>query len=157
MSISHSICISRKPLLHTDLKSMILDKSMQRKIKKSKSNTTEEAFTADSSKPRKQCSNCNKCSHVKADCWVKGGGKEGQGPKRNKDKGKDSMAMAEEKEIEAWAAMEEIQAEEDDIEIAAAAGSPLAQLECVHCTTTELYNSRVSRHMFPFQEHFLNY
>ena len=156
-SISHSICISGKPLLYSDLKSMILDESTQREIKKQKSNTTEEAFAADSSKPKKQCSNCNKHGHVKADCWAKGGGKEGQGPKRNKDKGKDSTAVAEEKEIEAWAAMEEIQAEEDDIKIAAAVGSPSAQPECVHHTATELYDSGASRHMSPFQDRFLNY
>jgi hypothetical protein len=156
-SISHSIRVSGKPLLYSDLESMILDEFTQREIKKSKSNTTEEAFAAGNSKPKKQCSNCNKRGHVKADCWAKGGGKEGQGPKRNKDKGKDSSAAAEEKEIEAWAAMEETQAEEDDIEIAAAAGSPSAQPERVHRTATELYDSGASRHMSPFRDRFLNY
>jgi len=27
-----------------------------------------------------ECFNCHKKGHVKADCWAKGGGKEGQGP-----------------------------------------------------------------------------
>jgi hypothetical protein len=34
-----------------------------------------------------ECFNCHKKGHMKADCWAKGGGKEGQGPK-GKGKGK---------------------------------------------------------------------
>ena len=39
-----------------------------------------------------ECFNCHKKGHKKADCWAKGGGKEGQGPrsKGRKDDGKDS-------------------------------------------------------------------
>ena len=39
-----------------------------------------------------ECFNCHKKGHKKADCWAKGGGKEGQGPrsKGKKDDGKDS-------------------------------------------------------------------
>ena len=36
------------------------------------------------------CHNCKKKGHKKADCWVKGGGKEGQGPKQKEGKGKKS-------------------------------------------------------------------
>ena len=36
------------------------------------------------------CHNCKKKGHKKADCWAKGGGKEGQGPKQKKGKGKKS-------------------------------------------------------------------
>ena len=32
-----------------------------------------------------ECHNCKKKGHL--DCWVKGGGKEGQGPKKQKGKG----------------------------------------------------------------------
>ena len=32
------------------------------------------------------CHNCKKTRHKKADCWAKGGGKEGQGPKQKKGK-----------------------------------------------------------------------
>jgi Zinc knuckle len=30
------------------------------------------------------CKNCNRPGHVKPDCWSKGGGKEGQGPRQKK-------------------------------------------------------------------------
>ena len=35
-----------------------------------------------------ECYNCHKKGHVKADCWSKGGGKEGQGPKKGRGKGR---------------------------------------------------------------------
>jgi hypothetical protein len=58
---------------------------------------------------------------------VKGGGKEGQGPKRNKDKSKDSAAAADSdsEEIKEWVVMEEVLTEEDHSEIAAASLSLL--------------------------------
>ena len=36
-----------------------------------------------------ECFNCHKKGHVKADCWAKGGGKEGQGPRGKKGEKKD--------------------------------------------------------------------
>ena len=36
-----------------------------------------------------ECFNCHKKGHKKAECWAKGGGKEGQGPKSKSKKGKD--------------------------------------------------------------------
>jgi gag-polypeptide of LTR copia-type len=50
---------------------------------------SDEAFVAES--PRKgkdkrrdmECYNCHKLGHTKAECWAKGGGKEGQGHRRN--------------------------------------------------------------------------
>ena len=47
----------------------------------------EKALNADSDVV---CHNCKKKGHKKADCWVKGGSKEGQGPKQKKGKGKKS-------------------------------------------------------------------
>ena len=47
----------------------------------------EKALNADSDVV---CHNCKKKGHKKADCWAKGGGKEGQGPKQKKEKGKKS-------------------------------------------------------------------
>ena len=54
-------------------------------LRKSKSKLSQdEAFTVDAQKIKKkkksdvECFNCHKKGHMKSDCWVKGGGKEGQ-------------------------------------------------------------------------------
>jgi len=124
-SISNSTRVSGQPLTADDLEAMILAEFTQREIKNQKSNTKDEAFAADTPNSKKQCSNCNKHGHLKADCWAKGGGKEGQGPKR-KDKALDSTALVEENELGAWAAVEEVSAKEDQGDFVGAAGSPLA-------------------------------
>ena len=50
------------------------------------------------SKKDKECHNCHKKGHFKADCWRKGGGKEGQGPKqKGRGKEKEAATTAEEK------------------------------------------------------------
>jgi len=142
-SISHSACLRAQPLTTNTFESMILDKFTQCKIKKNKSNSKDEAFAADASKPKKQYSNCNKHGHVKANCWAKGRGKEGQGPqgpkKNNDNKSKDKVAVAEENDMEVLAAIEEV---EDNI--VAAVGSTLAQPERACSTATKLYNSGAS-------------
>ncbi|KAF7345981.1 Retrovirus-related Pol polyprotein from transposon TNT 1-94 [Mycena venus] len=47
------------------------------------------------SKPNVECYNCHKKGHIKADCWAKGGGKEGKGPQgKGKGKGKESANAA---------------------------------------------------------------
>ncbi|OBZ69092.1 hypothetical protein A0H81_10760 [Grifola frondosa] len=45
------------------------------------------------SKRNVECFNCKKKGHYKSDCWVPGGGKEGQGPK-GKAKAKEAAATA---------------------------------------------------------------
>ena len=44
----------------------------------------EQVFTGSTSKKKLVCTNCNKPRHSKENCWAKGGGKEGQGPKQKK-------------------------------------------------------------------------
>ena len=44
----------------------------------------------DRSRKKVECFNCKKKGHCKADCWAKGGGKEGEGPK-SKKKGKETV------------------------------------------------------------------
>ena len=41
-----------------------------------------------------ECENCHKPGHTKEDCWSKGGGKEGQGPRQNKKKKAEAAAVA---------------------------------------------------------------
>ena len=40
----------------------------------------------------KECYNCKKTGHISSECWAKGGGKEGQGPKGRKGTGKRNRA-----------------------------------------------------------------
>ena len=45
--------------------------------KQQSSSSKDKVFAAKAPKSKKQCSNCFKRGDVKADCWTKGGGKEG--------------------------------------------------------------------------------
>ena len=87
-------------------------------LKKTKPKSTQEdTFAAEAQKTKKknkrdiECFNCHKKGHMRSDCWAKGSGKEGQGPKKKAD-AKDDAAAADEKQaevdIEAWAAVEEV-------------------------------------------------
>ena len=138
--------------------------------------TQDQAFAADARKKGKkrdiECYNCHKRGHMKADCWAKGGGKEGQRPRRNQDSSKeggkkaDAAAGAEqageksdqskdkEEEIEAWAVVveEEEEEEEDSPQIPAMAAD-----ENGDAAQAELYDSGASRHMSPFRERFTTY
>jgi len=92
------------------------DKTMMAKDAKK---TEDQAFAASSQQNKGkdkrdiECYNCKKKGHIKANCWAKGGGKEGQGPRqdknKSKDKDKDSAAPAEDKidDIESWAVIDE--------------------------------------------------
>ena len=51
----------------------------------------EKALNADS---ETICHNCKKKGHKKADCWAKGGGKEGQGPRQKKGKKAETATVA---------------------------------------------------------------
>ena len=101
-SISNSARLGGQTLTANVFEGLILDEFTRRELKKPQSsNPKDEAFAAETPKSKKQCSNCNKRGHVKADCWAKGGSKEGQGPRKgkDKDKSKDSTAVAEEKVV----------------------------------------------------------
>ncbi len=71
----------------------------------------DQAFTAQSQKRKNksdiECFNCKKKGHIKAECWAKGGGKEGQGPRRNRhsqESASESTISAADKveDIESW-------------------------------------------------------
>jgi hypothetical protein len=122
----------------------------------------DEAFAADSQshkkKPKKgkgrsvQCDNCHKIGHTKDQCWAKGGGNEGGGPKR-KDKRNDdksTAAVAEEPEIEAWAAIDECE------NVDAVPRVPIVAAE-LFAGPSELYDSGASRHMSPYRKQFVTY
>ena len=90
----------------------ICDDYDKRMIGKEADKKSEEQAFAVQSRKRKnksdiECFNCKKKGHIKADCWAKGGGKEGQGPRRNRrgqESTSESAALAAEKmeDIESW-------------------------------------------------------
>jgi LTR polyprotein gag-polypeptide-like protein/Pol polyprotein len=131
----------------------------------------DEAFTADDQKKKKgkrnniKCENCHQRGHTKDQCWVKGGSNEGGGPKHRgkdddkKDKDKtdsgDKAAAASTKEkepdIEAWAAIEDIESDDAALYVPAAVVEYSAKAEC------EIYDSGALRHMSPHCKHFVTY
>ena len=80
-----------------DLITFITEEVQHRVINDEHTKNTESALTALSKKqrtgkhhsnrgkekstPGATCENCKNTGHTKADCWAKGGGKEGQGPR----------------------------------------------------------------------------
>ena len=64
-----------------------------------------------------ECFNCHKKGHKKAECWAKGGGKEGQGPrsksKKEKEEPKKESANAAKDEDGVWMAVAEASDDED--------------------------------------------
>lgn len=62
-------------------------------------------LSAKQSKPELDitCDNCKKAGHTKADCWSKGGGKEGQGPRQKKAKKNKSAVVANEDDNDLFA------------------------------------------------------
>jgi hypothetical protein len=79
--------------------------------KEANKKSEDQAFAIQSRKRKNksdiECFNCTKKGHIKADCWAKGGGKEGQGPRRNRrgqESTSESAALAAEKmeDIESW-------------------------------------------------------
>jgi hypothetical protein len=142
---------------------IITDEYDKRMLKKAKPKLTQdEVFTADAQKNKRknkhniECFNCHKKGHMRSDCWVKGGGKEGQGLKK-KAGVKDDTAPAAEKmadDIEAWAAIEEF---DKDIEPLYSPASKIEELQEAIEVEAELYDSGASRHMSPFQHKFVTY
>ncbi|TFY61298.1 hypothetical protein EVG20_g7113 [Dentipellis fragilis] len=127
-AMTATAAINDKEMKPDSIVKLIMDEFEHQGIKDPKSKTDlEEAFSADAGQKKGggarkrrdidiECFNCKKRGHVKVECWVKGGGKEGQGLDRGKAKdGKDreSTAVAED---EAWAAMglEEVEVREKE-------------------------------------------
>jgi hypothetical protein len=131
----------------------------------------DQAYTTDAQKKGKKCDiecfNCRKKGHVRADCWAKGGGKEGQGLRKKHSGSKegskkaDTAAGAEQageksgkdkdEEIEAWAVVEEEEEEEQSPQIPAMVADEAGGGEM------ELYDSGASHHMSLFCEQFTMY
>jgi transposase InsO family protein len=171
-SIANSYEASDKDLTPTAVIRMALNEQEKRRLRKGKDKTPDEAFTAEERKYKRknvECYNCHKMGHYKSECWAKGGGKEGQGPRRprrdeetrNKDKDKskkESANAAEESpEDESWAAIVDADDADDgsksyNISSVSADSAALTSAR----PEVELYDSGASRHMSPFPHRFTN-
>ena len=162
-SINSSARLGSVTLTPIIVQEIVLDEYERRAAKNPKNTSQDEAFSADSQKKKKrdvECHNCHKRGHVKAECWAKGGGQEGQGPKR-KSRAQGGAAAVAEDQLEAWAVVEEVDEEwamvegvdEEGQEYVAAAGSARTNAG----VETELYDSGASRHMSPFRDRFVSY
>ena len=75
-----------------ELVAVLLEEDRRRKARSGESSGTALYAKArgksgdDNPNKDKECFNCHKKGHLKPDCWAKGGGKEGQGPKGRKGK-----------------------------------------------------------------------
>jgi transposase InsO family protein len=141
----------------------------------------DEAYAAADAKSKKkdvECFNCKKRGHYKSECWAKGGGDEGGGPKKSSKsskakagKGKDAANAAEgsdssESGDESWAVIDDktdgSMATIVEVDGASSEGEPCDQQSAFLTSSAltgseaELYDSGASRHMSPFQHRFTN-
>ena len=103
---AHEITITPPKISPDDLMEVVGQEADRRTIKSGSSKKDEKdvAFSANASskggkkaggKSNIECYNCHKKGHIKPDCWAKGGGKEGQGPKgKGKSQPKKEQAAA---------------------------------------------------------------
>jgi hypothetical protein len=104
-----SISGTSKTMSPTDLMGFFMEEAEHRVINDERSKAAESALLGhrkgnkkNTLNPKersdKTCENCKKQGHTKPECWAKGGGKEGEGPKQNtsETKEKESAAVAEE-------------------------------------------------------------
>jgi hypothetical protein len=110
-SIMHSATLSKAAIDPNDLMKIILEEAERRSIGNNGADQSGSALYADRKRQRKKkggdsqsdakCYNCDKPGHTKAECYSKGGGKEGQAPwqkkKKSKEKGTANVATAPEK------------------------------------------------------------
>ena len=119
----------------------------KQRTRKHRSNKGKEKST-----PGATCENCKNAGHTKANCWAKGGGKEGQGPRgQNSKKGEKKAETA--AAVEATGNADEIFAftcMSNYIEVANALNVPKSQLgACI--------DSSASQHYSPNHNAFINY
>ena len=112
LSVNVSAHLMQSKITSDAFQVYILNKYKLCELRSNKKDTKDEAFIADAfkNKPKKdiECHNCHKCGHAKADCWEKGGGKEGQRPKHNDCTNASAAAVTEEPELGVWAAIQNV-------------------------------------------------
>ena len=157
-SITAAADISGKAITPALVIRLVTDEYDRRSLKKAKGKSpSDEAFYANGQRRKGgrdiECFNCHRKGHMKADCWAKGGGKEGQRPQRfagARANAKDSAAVATENvEVEAWAAIEATGPH--------AGNATTTDEQTISPIYAEIYDSGATRHMSPYKERFNNY
>ena len=76
-----------------ELIGIIIDEARRKKDRQGGSMALQATFKGKRDATKKECFNCHKLGHFKEDCWAKGGGKEGQGPKGRSGKHRANQAQ----------------------------------------------------------------
>ena len=108
--INSSVRLGSVALMPAIAREIVLKEYERQVARDLKKGTQDEAFSANAQKKKKrdvECHNCHKCGHFKVECWAKGGGQEGQGPKR-KGHAKEGTAAVTKPQLEAWAVLKEV-------------------------------------------------
>lgn len=127
-TISATERTSKSPMSPTDLMDFFTEEARNQYLEDQRANQAESALVAHGSKQKKgdhkgeKCENCGRMYHVKADCYHKGDGKEGQAPWMEKDKkedkkGEDSANVAQEEEFFAFTCTSDLTAAAEALQI----------------------------------------
>lgn len=100
-----------------------------------------------------ECFNCKRKGHIKADCWCKGGGKEGQGPRGQASRGRRRGGGGSRGQASANAAVDNGGEHTFAIALGSIANPSIANAH----QRVEVYDSGASRHIFPYLESFVTY
>ena len=93
-SLLGSTSTNSKSITSQELVGILIDEARRRGEKDGTQGVAMQAKgSGKGSSGEKECYNCHKKGHLKKDCWAKGGGREGQGPKGRKRKEKANQAV----------------------------------------------------------------
>ena len=115
--------------------------------------------TTPANKKDTECFNCKHKGHYKSECWRKGGGKEGQRPKKDRDKDKDKVNAAEAEALsgdESWVVIIKVNNASSQAPSDMQSAPEICSSLTENRLEAELYDSGAMHHISPFQHRFTN-